>query len=64
MNNFWIPLTVGIAFYGLYNIASRLALYHLVESYLIARTRGRGLTTREFTESIDSLKSVVSVNQL
>ena len=63
MDKLWVPLTIGIAFYGLFKITNRLALYHLIESYLIARTRGRGQTKQEFAETIDHLKSVVIVNQ-
>ena len=61
MEKYWIPLSIGIAFYGIYQIANRLGLYHLVEVYLQARTGTRGLTRDEFGEVINQLKCVVNV---
>ena len=61
MDKLWIPVSLAISFYGLYCIANRLGLYHLIETYVTHRAVTRPLTYTEFQESIGQLKGAATV---
>ena len=60
MGHIWIPVSLTIALCGAYYIVNRLALYHLVESFI--KYRARPLSSEEFIDSIGYLKTLSSSN--
>jgi hypothetical protein len=60
MDKLWIPTSLAISFYGLYCIANRVGLYHLIETYVKHRAHTRPLTYLEFQESINQLKGAAT----
>ena len=59
MDQIWIPISIGVALVGIYSITNRLALYHLIETYICHRADpGTRLTYAEFLETIDHAKKI------
>jgi len=61
MDKLWIPVSLAISFYGLYCLANRLGLYHLIETYVKHRSVVRTLTYPEFQEAVVELKGAATV---
>ena len=61
MDKLWIPVSLAISFYGLYCLANRLGLYHLIETYVKHRSVVRPLTYPEFQEAVVELKGAATV---
>ena len=64
MGQIWIPVSLTNALCGAYYILNRLALYHLIETFIKYRAHpGRHPHTYdEFTDSIGDLKTLSSSN--
>ena len=59
MEQIWIPISIGVALVGIYWITNRLALYHLIETYISHRADpGTRLSYTEFLESIEHVKKI------